>query len=92
MRSVDKYEQRRIKQEIDRILWEVWDPIGVNNVPAAKGEYGGYVNGVYELLVGSASDDELAGHLYRITSETMGLSGATKEAMHLTIEALRRIR
>jgi hypothetical protein len=91
MDLIDKYEARRIKQEIGRVLWDVWDPIGVHDIPAAAGEYSGYVNGVYELLVGGASDDEIANALYKIASITMGL-GATKEAMCPTVEALRRTR
>ena len=41
---MEKYAARSVKQQIDRILWEVWDPIGVNKISPARDEYSGYVN------------------------------------------------
>jgi hypothetical protein len=35
---MEKYAARSAKQEIDRVLWEVWDPIGVNQFPYAQHE------------------------------------------------------
>jgi hypothetical protein len=87
---VEKYQARAIKQQIDRILWEVWDPIGVNTI-APLDEYSSYVNRIFELLVSPATDDEIATHLYNIASDTMGLGGTTVEAMRLTVAALRTI-
>jgi hypothetical protein len=43
---MEKYAARSVKQQIDRILWEVWDPIGVNKISPAPDEYSGDVNGV----------------------------------------------
>jgi hypothetical protein len=63
---MEKYAARAVKQDVDRILWEVWDPIGVNQYPDARDEYSSYVNGVFELLAGGASDDLIAQHLVAI--------------------------
>jgi hypothetical protein len=60
---VDKYKARSIKQHISRVLWEVWDPIGVNICPEARDEYNQYVNPVFELLAAGASDGEIAARL-----------------------------
>jgi hypothetical protein len=89
---LSKYKARAVKQEIDRVLWEIWDPIGVRGMGGPSDEYQAYVNGVYELLASGASDNQLAEHLLSIVADRMGLSGATIEAMHPTVEALRAIR
>ena len=87
---IEKYQARAIKQQIDQILWEVWDPIGVNRI-APRNEYSSYVGGIFGLLVSGATDDEIATHLYNIASERMGLGDATVEAMRPTVAALRTI-
>jgi hypothetical protein len=79
------------KHKISQVLWSVWDPIGVNSHPQCRDEYDSYVDGVYELLVSGASDDEIAGHLLHIASETMGLAGPTLEHMRPTVQALRKV-
>jgi hypothetical protein len=70
---------------------QVWDPIGVKDEPNAQDEYDAYLGGVYELLVGAASDDSIKEHLWRIVTERMELP-AKKHEMAKTVEALRRIR
>ena len=29
-----------MRSMVNRVLWEVWEPIGVNRIPNARGEYG----------------------------------------------------
>jgi hypothetical protein len=89
---LDKYRARNVKREISRVLWDVWDPIGVNGQGAPRDEYDDYVNGVYELLITGASDDAIADHLQQIASEIMGLNGVRTEHMLPTVAALREIR
>ena len=88
---MEKYAARRVKQEIDRVLWEVWDPIGVNKFPDARDEYGMYVNGVFELLTSGASDQSIAEHLLGIVTQRMELAGPTVAQMRRTVAALRAI-
>jgi hypothetical protein len=89
---MEKNAARRVKQEIDGILWEEWDPIGMKGMfPKARDEYNGYVNGVFLLLTAGANDTQLAEHLLFIVTETMGLSGATIADMYPTVTALRGI-
>ena len=88
---VEKYAARKVKLEISRILWEIWDPIGVNDIPAARDEYDSYVNDVFIMLIGESSDEELGKHLLGIATVTMGLSGPTLERMMSTVQALRAI-
>jgi hypothetical protein len=77
--------------QIRRILLEVWDPIGVKDIPEAQDEYDGYAPRIYSLLQRGASDYELASELFRITTETMGLSGAQREDMMPTVLALKGV-
>ncbi len=65
---------RQIGQNIRDVLLHEWDPIGVQDVPEAQDEYDGYVGGVYGLLVSGASAEQLAEHLWKIETDTMGLS------------------
>jgi hypothetical protein len=88
---MEKYAARKVKQEIDRVLWQVWDPIGVNRTPNARGEYAMYVNSVFVLLNSGASDESIAEHLVRIATDRMGLAGPTIAHMHPTVAALRAI-
>jgi hypothetical protein len=87
---IDKYESRRIRVEIRHVLMDVWDPIGIKYEPNAQDEYDGYLGGVYELLVGKASDEQIQDHLWRIVTERMALS-AKKDDMADTVRVLRRI-
>jgi len=73
-------------------MWEVWDPIGVNQDPNARDEYSSYANGLFELLVNGVSDEAIAAHLLAIVVDRMALGGATVEQMRPTVEALREIR
>ena len=43
-------------------------------IPEAQHEYDSYVGPVYRLLASGASDDEVIEFLYRMQTETMGLS------------------
>jgi hypothetical protein len=76
---------------IRRVLLDVWDPIGIQNVPNAQDEYDSYLSGVLGLLVSGASDDELAAHLHHIVTETMGPNAPT-EAMRDTVIALQHLK
>ena len=51
-----------IMESIRNILYEDWDPIGVND-SAPKYEYDAYYGGVYRLLVSGASEAELSEYL-----------------------------
>jgi hypothetical protein len=89
---MQKYEAGRVKQVIEEILWQVWDPIGMKEITdAPRDEYSGYVNRVLELLTSGASDDVIANHLLQIATERMGLTEFTIADMRPTVAALRAI-
>ena len=67
-----KEQLREIESAIRRVLMAKWDPIGVSDEPGAANEYDSYIWGVYDLLKRGASDEEIAEHLLRIETESMG--------------------
>src|SRR5689334_16610819 len=89
---LSKYSARSVKREISRVLWDVWDPIGVKQLGGPRDEYEDYVNDVYELLASGASDEAIARHLHHIVTDTMGMDSAEVRHMFPTVAALREIR
>jgi hypothetical protein len=88
---MDKQKSREIRVQIGQVLWEVWDPIGVNDNPLARDEYSGYVSGVFQLVAGDASDQEIVEHLYGQATGHMGLPHVNRDQIMSTVYALRKI-
>ena len=66
----------RVWKAIDEIFWKDWDPIGINDSPSARDEYYSYIGGVFRLLDGHATENQLADHLHQIETRMMGFSGS----------------
>ena len=60
-----------LSEAVDLILWERWDPIGVNDTPAARDEYSSYVRSIVQLLTNGADASKLAHHLYSLEHASM---------------------
>lgn len=60
---------------IDEVLYYIWDPIGVNEQPFARGEYSSYVPKVMQLLLSGESKEAIASHLLSIMVKSMGIGG-----------------
>ena len=82
---------RKAHTHISRILWGQWDPMGVHDDPKAWGKYDPYVRGIYALLVGGASDDELSQYLLNRETQDMGLSGSSSAHLATVVAALRAV-
>lgn len=80
---------RQIQESIRGVLLHEWDPLGVMDVPEAQDEYDGYVGGVYGLLVSGATAEQLAEHLWKMETDTMGLSTADQAALLPVAQSLR---
>ena len=61
-------------QQIDQILWEDWDPIGIND-DAPRDEYQGYTPLILKLVKSKSDSTKIAEKLYEIETELIGLSG-----------------
>jgi hypothetical protein len=71
-----------IQDSIRQVLYKNWDPLGINDYPAAADEYDAYIAPVYRILVGSRSEDELIRVLGRIEEKEMGVSAGSDENLH----------
>jgi hypothetical protein len=58
---------------IDEVLHYLWDPIGVNDLPAARDEYGSYARVVFGMLKRGASDGEISKYLLDIRVINIGM-------------------
>jgi hypothetical protein len=75
-----------------KILWESWDPIGVNRRANLSDEYDSYAPGLVRLLAAGCSARELEAHLARLETESMGLSGRPASVRASTVAALLALR
>ena len=62
-------------KEIDKILWQKWDPIGINDCDEARDEYYSYLPGIFKLKAEQADQETLAQYLFKLETENMGLGG-----------------
>jgi hypothetical protein len=60
-----------IQDVIRQVLFEDWDPIGINDC-APRDEYDAYIGGIYRLLVSGGTEDELCEHLRQLETTQMG--------------------
>ncbi|HEX8211597.1 MAG TPA: hypothetical protein VF584_15600 [Longimicrobium sp.] len=88
---MDGEHDQALTAQVDSVLWEVWDPIGVNDAPEARDEYTSYAPNVAQLLRSGASDAEIERHLASIILENMGMSWVNPDRARRTLAALREI-
>jgi hypothetical protein len=62
-----------LRSNVKHILFYDWDPIGINDLPEAQGEYDSYVPRICEMLREGCSFDDLYRYLRWIEFEHMGL-------------------
>ena len=87
---MDKSELRALKTEVSRILFEIWDPIGVSHLledqdfredfANVRSEYSNYEDPILSLLINGASEDEIAAALNKFATEWMGIHDASEQA------------
>jgi hypothetical protein len=68
-------KHKDVYKQIDEILWNDWDPIGVNEYEEARDEYQSYLPLVFNLKKNNAGKETIAQHLLKIETESMGLFG-----------------
>jgi hypothetical protein len=67
-----------LMEEIQKILLNEWDPIGIQGIPEAQDEYDSYVSDVYKLIQSKRTESEVFDYLWGVETEHMGLSGDKK--------------
>lgn len=70
-------KQKQLYNRIDEILWNDWDPIGINDTEISD-EYQGYIPHIFSLVTQNADKIKIAEHLYRLETIDLGLSGNNK--------------
>ncbi|PNW24848.1 hypothetical protein [Formosa algae] len=63
-----------IYKKLDDILWNDWDPIGINN-SASRDEYSGYVTGIFKLKKENADRMKIGKRLLELETNSMGMRG-----------------
>ena len=82
---MNKEKLRELERRIDEVLFYVWDPIGVSDSAASRGEYSPYTMTILKYVL----DEDLkkiASQLAEIESNSMGL--AINETKNLEIAGL----
>ena len=69
------YEHVDFYKYVDALLWDEWDPIGVNQMLDARDEYYAYLPKVVEMALSKVDSETIAHHLLNIETEHMGLAG-----------------
>lgn len=64
----------KTRVSIDKILWNDWDPIGVNEI-APRDEYQSYVQQILYMVCNDNTIDEIAERLFHIEKTMMGMPG-----------------
>lgn len=68
-----KQRKAILKRIVDEILFYVWDPIGVNDVPEARREYESYLSQIVNLSFDNDPLKKIASYLTLIENENMEL-------------------
>ena len=83
------FDNNELRKRVDEVLFYVWDPIGVNDEPYARGEYEYYVPEVIKLVEANDNIRPISEHLAKIVSSSMGISPNKKQCDY-TAEILLR--
>ncbi|WP_319500622.1 hypothetical protein [uncultured Draconibacterium sp.] len=75
----------------DEILWNDWDPIGIND-SAPRDEYQGYVPQIFSAIKNGESAKEISKRLLKIEIEQMGLPGNKKSCFRIANKLLKLIK
>ena len=71
-------KQLELYQGIDEILWNDWDPIGINLLPSSRDEYQDYIPVIFKLVMKNVTSLELEQYLDDVVKNRMGLRSSKK--------------
>ena len=66
-------KDQELYRTVDEVLHYKWDPIGISDVPQARGEYHGYLPHVFGLLRSGETPEVIATFLGSVATDRMGL-------------------
>jgi len=79
------------KLAMRQVLLQEWDPIGIEDEPAAQDEYDSYLSCLYNLLAANASEQEIADHLKQIETGYVGLNSQSTSKLMRVAASLKKI-
>ena len=80
-------EPANLYDAIDLILWNDWDPIGINDI-APRDEYKSYVPEIFGLVKAKAGRQEIAKRLFKLETDNMGMSGTFENCLRIADKIL----
>ena len=80
--TAETVEERGIYLAIDEILWNDWDPIGVNNL-APRDEYQCYTPEIFRLKMSGAGAEKIAKRLLELEQDTIGIEGGMEHCQRV---------
>lgn len=78
-----KRQYIELYNRIDKILWEDWDPIGVNDNENIRDEYSSYVPYIVKLKTDGADIVKIANHLYQLETGSLGMNGSMERCREI---------
>lgn len=75
-------EQNQLYELIDNLLWEEWDPIGVNDNPNIRDEYQSYTPQIFSLILKGGTIEDIAQKLLSIETEWIGLDDSDEQILN----------
>jgi hypothetical protein len=73
--EIDRDQSGKNRLLVREALLHDWDPIGISDIPEAKGEYDPYAGVVLGMIVNEhATAEDIADHLFKIATEHMALT------------------
>jgi len=80
--------QLKFYKRIDEILWNDWDPIGINYSEEARDEYQSYLPQVFSMSLKNASSQDIAGYLFEIETNHIEMPGTLERCISIAEKIL----
>jgi hypothetical protein len=90
--SSRRSQSLEIHDSIRKVLYNDWDPLGINDHPSTQDEYDAYIAPVYRVLVGNRSAEELVKILTRIERDEIGVPAGGVEKLNLVAHKLLKLK
>jgi hypothetical protein len=90
-----QFDNNELSKRVDEVLFYVWDPIGVQPEPCARGEYWNYIEDVRKLVDENDDIAPISAYLATVASDMMGLTPNRKhcdEVAELLLEHKRAVK
>ena len=72
----ERPEYKELYKAIDEILWNDWDPIGVNDDDDVRDEYQSYSLQICGLKIHGADQEAIAQKLFNFERDELGFNGS----------------